>query len=32
MNSEKFGILISEKVGKGKLYVNHKLMGILEIA
>ena len=31
MELEKSGFLISEKVGKEKLYLNHKLMAILEI-
>jgi hypothetical protein len=31
MELEKSGFLISEKVGKEKLYLNHKLMSILEI-
>ena len=31
MKLEKSGFLISEKVGKEKLYLNHKLMAILEI-
>lgn len=30
MELEKSGFLISEKVGKEKLYLNHKLMGVLE--
>jgi Fic family protein len=31
MELEKSGFLISEKVGKEKLYLNHKLMAILEL-
>ena len=31
MELEKSDFLISEKVGKEKLYLNYKLMGILEI-
>ena len=30
MNLEKMGILKSKKVGKEKLYINHKLMNVLE--
>lgn len=31
MELEKYGFLISEKVGKEKLYLNHKLMAVLEL-
>jgi Fic family protein len=31
MELEKSGFLISEKVGKEKLYLNHKLMAVLEL-
>jgi len=31
MELEKSGFLISEKVGKEKLYLNHKLMAVLEV-
>ena len=32
MELEKSGFLISEKVGKEKLYLNHKLMAVLELS
>ena len=31
MELEKYGFLISDKVGKEKLYLNHKLMAVLEL-